>query len=141
MTAATGDRVQSDRTIAIVGAGFAGTMVGVHLLMRASSPLRITLIERHPEQFCRGVAYSTRENCHLLNVGAGDMSAFPDYPDGFLRWALDRKQRLAGSFPGDEISPHAFLPGIFTANICTGCSNGAGRCASGCRIWLSCTTK
>ncbi|WP_084162174.1 HEAT repeat domain-containing protein [Methylocaldum szegediense] len=109
MTATTGARVQSEGTIAIVGAGFAGTMVGVHLLKRASSPLRITLIERYPEQFCRGVAYSTRERCHLLNVGAGNMSAFPDYPDDFLQWALDRKQRLADFLPGDEISPHTFL--------------------------------
>lgn len=110
MTATTGACVQSERTIAIVGAGFAGTMVGVHLLMRATSPVRITLIERYPEQFCRGVAYSTREHCHLLNVGAGNMSAFPDYPNDFRQWALDRKQRLAGSFPRDEISLHTFLP-------------------------------
>lgn len=110
MTAASGDRVQSDGTIAIVGAGFAGTMVSVHLLRRASDPLRIILIERHPERFCRGVAYSTREDCHLLNVRAGDMSAFPNYPDDFLQWALDRQHDLAGSFPGHEVSPHAFLP-------------------------------
>lgn len=73
-------------TIAIVGAGFSGTMVAVHLLRQATTPLLIYLIERQPT-IGTGVAYSTPFDCHLLNVPAAKMSAFPDQPDHFLRWA------------------------------------------------------
>jgi uncharacterized NAD(P)/FAD-binding protein YdhS/HEAT repeat protein len=110
MTATTGDLTPSTCTIAIIGAGFSGTLVATHLLRQARGPLEIKLIERHPEQLFRGVAYSTREDCHVLNVPAGNMSAFPDRPDHFLQWALGRQERLADFFGVDEISPQAFLP-------------------------------
>jgi uncharacterized NAD(P)/FAD-binding protein YdhS/glyoxylase-like metal-dependent hydrolase (beta-lactamase superfamily II) len=73
------------KTIAIIGGGFSGTMVAVHLLRRATYPLSIKLIERRPE-VGRGIAYSTPIDSHLLNVPAAKMSAFPDEPDHFLRW-------------------------------------------------------
>lgn len=110
MTATSGDRPRSSCTIAIIGAGFSGTLVAVHLLKRAGIPLNIKLIERRPEQLCRGVAYSTREDGHVLNVPAANMSAFPDRPDDFLRWVLSRGERLADSFRADETFSQAFLP-------------------------------
>ena len=83
------------RVIAIVGAGFSGSMVAVHLLRQATAPLTIYLIERRsalgqlalgqPALGC-GVAYSTPLDCHLLNVPAGKISAFSDDPTHFLRW-------------------------------------------------------
>ena len=36
-----------------------------------------------------GVAYSTAEPAHLLNVPSGKMSAWPDQPDDFARWLDD----------------------------------------------------
>ena len=50
--------------IAIVGAGFTGTLLAVHLLREAKAPLAIHLIEQHG-WFGRGVAYSTgnRHTC------------------------------------------------------------------------------
>jgi uncharacterized NAD(P)/FAD-binding protein YdhS len=77
-------------TIAILGGGFSGTMVAVHLARRAGSgPLRIMLVERGP-RVARGLAYGTRCDQHLLNVPAGLMSALPDEPSHFLDWLRAR---------------------------------------------------
>ena len=59
--------------IAIVGAGFSGTLLALHLLRRCPPGSKITLIERGV-QFGRGAAYSTGNPSHLLNVPAGKMS-------------------------------------------------------------------
>lgn len=73
------------RTVAIIGGGFSGCMVAVHLLRHALQPLRIVMIERDDVPG-RGVAYRDQPDCHLLNVRAEAMSAFPDQPDHFLDW-------------------------------------------------------
>jgi uncharacterized NAD(P)/FAD-binding protein YdhS len=63
--------------IAIVGAGFSGTMVASHLLHHAPGPLRLLLIDRSG-RFGAGVAYGTSDPGHLLNVSAGAMGAWAD---------------------------------------------------------------
>jgi uncharacterized NAD(P)/FAD-binding protein YdhS len=70
--------------VAIVGAGFSGTLLAINLL-RHDGP-RATLIERRAGQAARGVAYSAAREDHLLNVRAGNMSALPDDRDHFVRW-------------------------------------------------------
>ncbi|GAA6621477.1 FAD/NAD(P)-binding protein [Scytonema sp. NUACC26] len=75
----------SPQTIAIIGGGLSGSLVAANLLRNATIPISIKLIERHDE-IGKGVAYGTRVNCHLLNVPAGKMSAFPDESDHFLKW-------------------------------------------------------
>ena len=58
------------RTIAIVGAGFSGTLVTVNLLRRPPvESTRIVLIEREPE-VGRGIAYARRDYRYILNVPA-----------------------------------------------------------------------
>lgn len=76
-------------SIGIVGAGFTGSLLAAHLARQARGPLRIVLIERRGE-FGPGLAYSTKDAGHLLNVRAGNMSAFPDDPDHFIRWLAKR---------------------------------------------------
>lgn len=71
--------------VAIVGGGFSGCLTAVHLLRQARTPLRVVLIERHDAPG-RGVAYRDQPECHLLNVRAEGMSAFPAEPDHFLNW-------------------------------------------------------
>jgi uncharacterized NAD(P)/FAD-binding protein YdhS len=84
------------QTIAIIGAGFSGTMVAVHLLQeRLRQPTTIVLIER-TGRFTAGIAYGTSSSSHVLNVPAGRMSAFPDDPDHFLRWAKSREGWITG---------------------------------------------
>lgn len=75
----------TEMRVAIIGGGFSGAMVAAHLLRFATDPLAITLIEPQP-LLERGIAYGTDHECHLLNVPAGRMSAFPDDPRHFSRW-------------------------------------------------------
>jgi uncharacterized NAD(P)/FAD-binding protein YdhS len=71
------------RHVAIIGAGFSGTLQAINLL-RHDGP-RATLIERAAAP-AEGLAYGAAHPQHLLNVRAAGMSAFPDDPDHFVRW-------------------------------------------------------
>jgi uncharacterized NAD(P)/FAD-binding protein YdhS len=72
-------------TVAVIGAGFSGTLLALHLLRRCPLGTIIKLIERDQTFGC-GMAYSTGNPSHLLNVRVGGMSAFRDRPDHFLEW-------------------------------------------------------
>ncbi len=88
------------RCVAIVGAGFCGTVTAIHLLRQAhAAPLLIRLIDR--ERHARGVAYAAQPDPHLLNVPAGRMSAFSGEPLDFLHFA---RRTLPGTTSED------FLP-------------------------------
>ena len=77
-------------TVAIVGAGFSGVMTAVHLLRGTGlRPVRVLMVNRSGTM-ARGVAYGTNSPAHLLNVPAGRMSAFPDDPSHFVRFAQTR---------------------------------------------------
>ncbi|MES2754533.1 MAG: FAD/NAD(P)-binding protein [Pseudomonadota bacterium] len=78
--------MSSIRHVAIVGAGFSGTTLAIALL-RAG--LRVSLVERAAEAGL-GVAYSTRQYSHLLNVRSGNMGAFADDPAHFAGWLAAR---------------------------------------------------
>ncbi len=77
----------AERSLAIIGAGFSGTMLAVNLLQGSyGSALRILLIER-THTLARGKAYAEREHPYLLNVPAGRMSADARAPLDFLEFA------------------------------------------------------
>ncbi|WP_298905472.1 FAD/NAD(P)-binding protein [uncultured Nostoc sp.] len=95
-------------TIAIVGGGFSGSLVATHLLKTASQPLTIKLIERS-DQIGKGIAYSTDTNCHLLNVSAGNMSAFAHDPGHLLRWLQHNRDELTAFF-SEEVNASTFIP-------------------------------
>jgi len=79
------------QTIAIIGGGFSGSLVATQLMKEYAEQqaLQVVLIERS-SRFARGFAYSTNSPMHFLNVPAGNMSAFNDDPDHFLRWIQKR---------------------------------------------------
>ena len=70
---------------AVVGAGFAGTMAAIQL-SRLLPPDHVVLLLDGSGRFGRGVAYADTRTPYLLNVRAGNMSAFPDDPGHFERW-------------------------------------------------------
>jgi len=70
--------------VAIIGGGFSGTMVAAQLARRG---IRSILIEGNG-RMGRGIAYSTREPAHVLNVRAEVMSAWPDDLEDFARAAV-----------------------------------------------------
>ncbi len=96
-------------TIAIVGAGFSGTLVALHLLRRSPAWTRIALIERNA-QFGKGQAYGTGNASHLLNVPAGRMSAFHDRPDDFIAWLRRQHDTMGGDVCGPCPQADTFVP-------------------------------
>lgn len=90
------------QTIAIIGGGFSGTMVAVHLLRLANCPLKIKLIEKRTK-IGQGVAYSTPILSHLLNVPVSKMSADPDHPEHFLNW-------IQSHYPEKFFTANTFAP-------------------------------
>src|SRR4051794_6312202 len=67
--------------VAIVGGGFSGTIIAAQLARRGIDSVLIDGSGRAG----RGVAYSTTEPAHLLNVRAEGMSAWADDSDHFAR--------------------------------------------------------
>lgn len=94
------------RTIAIVGGGFSGTAVAIHLLRKGTAPLRVVLIERKPP-VGGGVAYGTKSPDHLLNVSADQMGLWDDRPGDFARWLHEHRDREG--LP-DSFDEKGFLP-------------------------------
>jgi uncharacterized NAD(P)/FAD-binding protein YdhS len=89
-------------TIAVIGAGFSGTLLSLHLLRHCPPPTRLVLIERN-SQFGRGLAYATGNASHILNVPAARMSAFHDRPNDFLDWLTSQPE-------GENSGPQTFAP-------------------------------
>jgi uncharacterized NAD(P)/FAD-binding protein YdhS len=80
--------------IAIVGGGFSGTMMAVLLLRQHfDQPVHLVLVERR-EKVGNGIAYSTMNDLHLLNVYAGGMSALAEDADHFLRYMQGRDKSV-----------------------------------------------
>lgn len=70
--------------IAILGFGFSGLMVAANLVRLAEGPCTLYIVDEHADGL--GVAYGTTNPLHLLNVRAGNMSAFADAPNHFVDW-------------------------------------------------------
>ncbi|GAA0555536.1 FAD/NAD(P)-binding protein [Paractinoplanes ferrugineus] len=70
------------RTVAVVGGGCSGVLAARELLRGGD---RVKLVE--PGEPGGGLAYGTARPWHLLNSRAGAMSADPDDPGHFARWA------------------------------------------------------
>ena len=86
-------------SIAVIGAGLSGALLAVHLLRHCRPGDRVYLIEKRAG-FGLGLAYPTTNQQHLLNVRAGNMSAFHDQPNHFVDWLRSRA-------PDDEPAPTA----------------------------------
>ncbi|HEX8624689.1 MAG TPA: FAD/NAD(P)-binding protein [Allosphingosinicella sp.] len=83
--------------VAIVGAGYSGTIAAVEIA-RAAPAAEISLIEKSG-QFAKGAAYGTNSPGHLLNVRARNMSALASDPSHFADWAA-----------GEGHGPDSYVP-------------------------------
>lgn len=86
--------------VAVVGSGFSAAAALINLVDRLESPATIAGVGR-TRTLGLGVAYSTSDHVHSLNVPAGRMSLFPDRPDDLCRW-LDGEGSVHG--------PESFVP-------------------------------
>ncbi|MBA3668049.1 MAG: FAD/NAD(P)-binding protein [Sphingomonas sp.] len=105
----------------IVGGGFSGTMAAAQLARRGLSSVLIDGSGRAG----KGVAYSTREAVHLLNVPAVKMSAWPDALDDFANRVGDPGVFAERRFFG------AYLTGILEEAQATGLVVARGESAVG----------
>ncbi len=79
----------------MIGGGASGTLAAIALLRHTRADVGV--VEPRP-RLGRGVAYSTPDRLHRLNVPAGSMSALPDDPDHLVRWLETRDGEDAGPF-------------------------------------------
>lgn len=75
----------ADRHIVIIGGGFTGTALAIHLARLATVGLKVTVIEPR-EQLAQGVAYGTRDPAHRINVPASRMQLSAAEEGDFDRW-------------------------------------------------------
>jgi uncharacterized NAD(P)/FAD-binding protein YdhS len=93
--------------VVVVGGGASGALAALHLARRATVagvPLTLHMVE--PGQLAQGVAYSTSNHEHRLNVPAAGMSARPDAPGHFVQWLRDHYDP---GFPAGGFAPRAIF--------------------------------
>ena len=97
--------MESKTTFAIIGGGASGTIAAIHLLDEFKGPLKIYLLEKRQKALFRGVAYSSELEFEPLNVPAGKMSIFSDYPLDFYYWLKSRHLDTANA----PVTPDSFV--------------------------------
>jgi uncharacterized NAD(P)/FAD-binding protein YdhS len=105
----------SRSSIAVVGGGAAGTLTAARLVDEAGRrhrPIEITIVEP-AAMLGRGVAFSTDDNRHLLNVPVRKMTACPEDADHFSRWLEAHDGRPAD--PCDYVPRHRY--GQYLAHV------------------------
>jgi uncharacterized NAD(P)/FAD-binding protein YdhS len=107
----------SQPTIAVIGAGFSGTLLSLLLQSLCPAGTRICLIERSG-RFGVGQAYSSDNPNHLLNAPAGRMGAYSDLPRDFLGWLQQQHpSRLGGILPTESAFVPRRLYGIYLQDL------------------------
>jgi uncharacterized NAD(P)/FAD-binding protein YdhS len=97
--------------IAIIGGGFSGALVAAHLVEQGVAPLSIAWFDGVDANGL-GIAYATDEVCHLLNVPADRMGAFPNRKDDFFQWLQSPmgKKTKESLCPGQDFTGDSFVP-------------------------------
>ncbi|MDQ1745692.1 MAG: hypothetical protein QOE23_4031, partial [Pseudonocardiales bacterium] len=88
-------------TVAVVGGGASGCLSAIHLA-RAVAGRQVEIMLVEPDAVGAGLAYSTTDPRHRLNVPAKGMSADPDDPEHFLRWL---RRHVDVDFPAGGFAP------------------------------------
>ncbi len=81
--------------IAIIGGGYTGAVLALHLLRRAPAGTRIAIIEPRAD-VGSGVAYATPDEQHRINVPADRMGVSAAPQDRFDIWLKTRHPELIG---------------------------------------------
>ncbi|GLQ81356.1 FAD-dependent oxidoreductase [Mesorhizobium huakuii] len=134
--------------VAIIGGGFSGAALAWHLA-QAHRPERLSISVIEPRRAIGGgLAYSSEEPSHRVNVPAVRMSMAPGDPQHFARWLagsgeLDRdadaiwkngdaypRRRVFGRYVAEHLAPHLASGAVrHVGGLATGVTpdaNGAG---------------
>lgn len=87
--------------IVVIGGGLTGSAFVLHLLRDHDPEARITLVEP-AATLGAGLAYSTKDPVHRVNVAASRMSLFSEQPEHFDTWLRVREM--------PEADPESVLP-------------------------------
>lgn len=101
--------------VVVIGGGFSGTAFALQLARKVDGPVAIDIVEPRP-QLGGGVAYSSIDLAHRINVPAARMSIFADDESHFDRWvrregAVDDDP--AATLPDDRIFPRRAVFGRY----------------------------
>lgn len=92
--------------VVILGGGFAGAALAIHLLERARVPLDLVVVEPRA-RLGLGLAYDTPIAAHRINVPSDKMILHRDRPDHFTRW-LESTGRRAADPDGEDGHGHHY---------------------------------
>jgi uncharacterized NAD(P)/FAD-binding protein YdhS len=112
-------------TVAVIGGGAGGTLAALELVREAQRHdlrLRILVVDR--DQHGPGLAYSTSDDLHRLNVPSAKMSARPKAAYDFLDWSRSRCRCGACGRPG-EFAPRRRY-GRYLRDVIDEACTGAG---------------
>jgi uncharacterized NAD(P)/FAD-binding protein YdhS len=94
--------------IAIIGGGFCGSSILIQIIRQSRIPLELILINKD-NPLSKGIAYSSYNPKHILNVPASKMSAFPDEPDNFINWVKSKPEY--SEYDNEELNDR-FMPRV-----------------------------
>lgn len=97
--------------VAIIGGGFSGAAVALHLARRGLQ----SFVFEPRAQLGQGLAYGSGESVFRTNVPAAKMSLFPDDPTHFHRW-IDQTGAVAA-----DSEALAADGGIYPSRLVFGC--------------------
>ncbi len=103
------------RQVVVLGGGLAGAATALHLLRDHDPAVDVTVVEPG-ETLGAGLAYSTAEPTHRVNVAASRMSLFDEAPDDFDAWlrAAGHPERdPASTLPDGRLYPQRALYGRY----------------------------
>ncbi len=109
---------RNGKHVVVVGGGASGVLLACHLLRNRDEGISVSLIEKR-SAVGRGMAYSTAQPGHLLNVRATNMSAFADDPLHFCRWLAENDSDIQGETPGPLTFAQRRVYGRYIAELIT----------------------
>lgn len=122
----------SGPSVVIVGGGFAGASLAIHLLDGATAPFRLTIIEQRAA-LGRGLAYSTTDPVHLVNGPASIFSLYEDDPSHFTRWTVARAGETGWApptaDPGEGFAPRSVYGAYVQTELARAVDAARGRVA------------
>jgi len=116
--------------IAIIGGGFSGAVVALHLLRdQHGKPFSVDVIEPRPV-IGGGLAYSSEEAEHRINVAAARMTPLPDDLEHFDRWfrqSPDAAMDRAAIIPDGRAYPRRTVFGRYVDDLVRRAAQNAER--------------
>jgi uncharacterized NAD(P)/FAD-binding protein YdhS len=122
-----GGRAKNMVSIGIIGGGFSGGMLALHLIEQRAQIDEILVVDDR-KTIGLGQAYSAKAPWHLLNIRAVGMSPLVDRPDAFVNFLAEQSDLPpeAGSPIGERFVPRLFYGRFLSELIETAEHHSAG---------------